>query len=647
MTVELTFDDIVAVIWTDGNSEAFEPTLLSLKRAHPELEIVVGYRGLGGDRLADLGAVPEQIDSLSSLIALAGHEWKRHVLLITSPVIVPPGLLENALLAVDDDLRISTISFMSNAAGYLSLPHRNSPGSHQVGSQDEVSITRVLRTVPPHATIVPIPVPAGGITLLSHFALGACDGFSDLPESAASLVVDFALRAAGRGFVSVVDGATYVTRATDLLPLVGEPLDDRESIEYGRLSVRYPFIAEVYDHAKTWNDSPIALNVQVSSTKVRGLRIIVDGSDLGPKEMGTQVSILALVRGLAARDDVDSIQVALPGALPAYAEPFLRSSKIRTFLAHGLDMMGADYADVIHRPAQPSSRIPFDNWRSKAARIVVTLQDLIAYQVGAYSGGGAAWLRYRTELAAASAAADGVIVISHDTLRQVRRENLPIEPNRLFVVQTGSDHLSGVEEKVIPSELARRGFRGEEFILVLGTNYGHKNRDLAIRAWKLLQGTYPQLHLVLVGAFVPSGSSRLAESRAQSGHETLVHVIPDVTSAERNWLLSHASVLLYPTSAEGFGLVPFEAARFGTPTVGVSFGPLAEVNPGVPVSASSWMASDIASAAGQMLADPAVAQEQIRITSSNSAEYIWSETARGLAEAYRTLLSLPGRAATN
>ena len=87
---------------------------------------------------------------------------------------------------------------------------------------------------------------------------------------------------------------------------------------------------------------------------------------------------------------------------------------------------------------------------------------------------------------------------------------------------------------------------------------------------------------MLAGVAVAEGSSRVLEAielRDASGVVTL----PDVTSEERNWLLRHASICLYPTSNEGFGLVPFEAARFGTPTVFTRVGPLAEVLDGVPV----------------------------------------------------------------
>lgn len=641
MTIELDQSSIVALVWTGTRTEDFEPTLRSLRASHRDLEIVVGYSGEPPDLSWDSGVLLEAGYNLHDLLKTVSKDWERHVLLVTGAVIVPPEVLDRAVQALDADMRIATVSFLSNAAGYLSIPNRNSPGIHQVGPHDEVSITALLRDVEPTGGIVPIPLPAGSITLLSRFALSTVDGYEDLPATSAFLTADFGLRASRRGFLHVVDSGTYVTRATDMVGYAPEPMDNDESVEQQALVARHGFFPEVYDHDKSSSDSPLGLAVHLASVKVRGLRVIIDASDLGPKEMGTQVNLLSLVRSLAARSDVDRVDLAMPGPMPAYARPFVESTKIRSFFAPNLRLDQFDPADIVHRPAQPNRPIPIGNWRERGSRVVVSLLDLIAYQVGAYFASGRKWLEYRSSLAAVSTAADGVIAISHDTRRHIEREALAIEPSRLFVVECGTDHLTGNETAVAPSELTRRGFLGEEFLLVLGTNNSHKNRDLAIRSWKILQHTYPQLHLVVVGAYVPTGSSRLDEARADRMGSPALHVLPDVTSEERNWLLARARVLIYPTSAEGFGLVPFEAARFGSPAVGISFGPLAELNPDPPVRAASWRPIDIAEAVASLLDDPALAEKQVGHTLANGDRFTWDRAAEGHVDVYRRLLSIP------
>ena len=60
-----------------------------------------------------------------------------------------------------------------------------------------------------------------------------------------------------------------------------------------------------------------------------------------------------------------------------------------------------------------------------------------------------------------------------------------------------------------------------------------------------------------------------------------------MSSASRAWLLANATAVLYPSSAEGFGFVPYEAAVLGTPSTFTDFGPLREVS-GVSGLPSTW-----------------------------------------------------------
>jgi glycosyltransferase involved in cell wall biosynthesis len=357
--------------------------------------------------------------------------------------------------------------------------------------------------------------------------------------------------------------------------------------------------------------------------------------------MGTQVQTLALAKALAARDDVNSVSIVTNGDVPPYAAATFESPKVHHLRTTNSDFSVVQHADVLHRPYQPDAALPLGDWRRVARRVVVTLQDLIAYQVGAYAESGDQWMRYRAAVRDAAAGTDAVVVISDDTKQNVRFERLAVEADRMFVVPNGTDHLTGNEPDTTPRELTSRGFLAQRFLVVLGANYGHKNRDLAISTWKLLRASFPDLALVLAGAAVPFGSTRVAESIIASQADDGLYVLPDVSSAERNWLLRHAELVMYPTSAEGFGLVPFEAARFGTPTVNVGFGPLDEVNPGGRERAATWSPADFATAAGALLADPARRAENVAQTLRAGSSYTWSATAAGLVNAYRTILSQP------
>ena len=636
---------VAAALFPGARPELYGPTVASLRRACPGLDVVVGATDGDIGPLAGLGATATVAPSLAAVIDRLWQDRRCHVLVVTDTAVFPAGALDRATAVLDGALHVATVSFFGNMAAFLSFPHRNHGVSHQIESLDEEAITRLLRSVGPDLAVAPVPFAAGPAVLVSAFALSAVGPVAEVPTPlrAGAALVDFSLRAREKGFVDVVDPATFCARPFDLAP-VEDPwptaaerrwLTDRHAV--------FPVLAD--DEARSTTSALAAVH-GASRAKVLGLRVLVDGSCLGPKEMGTQVQTISLIQALAARPDVASVSVALATDVPRYAEPVLAHPKVRARPVTGDDVSSLGPADVGHRPFQPD-RPRHASWPAAAARTVVTLQDLIAYHGGAYHQSPAAWMDAREGLRRAVSEADGVVVISHDVAGRLRAERLPVEAERVFVVGNGTDHLAGAEAAAVPAELLARGFTADRFALVLGTNYAHKNRDLAVAAVGELHRRGEPLALVMAGAAVPFGSSRARESLAAAGRGggdgAEVFAVPDVTSEERNWLLRHASVVLYPTSAEGFGLIPYEAARFGTPTVLVPFGPLAEVVGDLPVRAADWSPAALADATEALLGDPALARAQVAAALGAGQDFTWAATAAKLVEVYRSLLAQPAR----
>jgi glycosyltransferase involved in cell wall biosynthesis len=462
------------------------------------------------------------------------------------------------------------------------------------------------------------------VVVLSRHAFSAVGPLVE--TGPAEAVADFSLRARRRGFLDVVDPSTQVTGPAT-------PPDRRWLVE------RHPFIAALLDDASAAVEAPLAVVHATARARARGLRILVDGSWLGSWEMGTQVQAVAMVQALARRDDVERVTMALPAVLPAGARQLLGGPKVDARADTGGNLAGLGPADVVHRPFQPDWPLDVGAWRREAARTVVTILDLIAYTVGSYHPSGEHWVAHRRTIAQTVEAVDGVVVISHDVAVQVRRERLAVENDRLFVVGLGTDHLQWDAPESKPAALAGTS----RFVLVLGADYAHKNRDLAVRAHaELVRRGLGQVGLVLVGPSVAYGSSRVTEAAAGGGGAAAQIVrLPNVPAAERNWLLRHADVVLYPTSAEGFGLVPHEAARLGTPTVMVPVGPLVDLAARLPVTAASWAPEALADAAEALLWDPTLAAAQVQATLAAGRDLTWDATAARLVDVYRALLARP------
>lgn len=630
-------DEVVAAVFVADRPENFVGTLRRLAE-ECKLPVVVGAPGTVS--LRDLAELALDCFQSPSPAALANQVWeatRSHVLVITDAVLPPPQFLEPALELLRRDLRVATVSFLGNDAAFLSFPRRNHPVERPPEAKDEITVTRELRSRTPFEPPVPIPMAAGPAVLLSSVALEVVGRLEDAPSGAfAAAVADFCFRSRQRGFVDLLDPTTFCGRPSDIAVESrrapgASGLLPRDEDWLGR---RHPEAQAIIEDEVTGVDSPLGLALGSARAKVMGLRVLIDGTILGPHEMGTQVTTVALIEALAARPDVGEVCVALPGPIPAYARPVLTAPKVRVERL-------ADFGrvDVFHRPFQPNEDFDVAEWREHAERVVVTVHDLISFHVGTYSGDPEVWLRYRDTMRTALRRVDGVIVVSEDVRNQLELHRLPIASGRVFVVPNGTEHLTGDESARLPVELSARGFAAGEFLLCLGTNYTHKNRDLAIRAVHELRRRGHDLALVLTGPIVPWGSSRALEAKAGPGDG--VFVLPEVSSEERNWLVRHASLVLYPTSAEGFGLVPYEAARFGTPTVYVGFGPLSEVGGDPPVVAKDWCPDALADAAEALLTDPALARRQVASCLEAGAAYTWAHASERLTEAYRTLLARP------
>jgi glycosyltransferase involved in cell wall biosynthesis len=639
---EEAMSSATALLWAVGKMANWLPTLVRLLEL-PDIDevVVVTDDPAFEQRLPqDPRVRTEPRRSFREVVRATAEATQKPVLVVTSPVLLPLVGLGSARRIMAADMRVASVSFLCNAAGHLSFPHPNKPNRFAFEGHDETSLTRRLRESDPRQRPVPIAATAGPATLISRDGIlltgGPDDEFAPEPEVA---VAEMLLRAARRGMRIMLDPDTYVTRPWEDWhwgpELLAQPLVRR------RLHEIHPFFPSLHRAERANPESPLGLSLRTARAKAQGLRILIDASCLGPVENGTQVQTLALIEALSRRDDVRWLGAALAGPAPRYAHQVMSHPKVDVLRTNSLRFeANVARADILHRPFQPSM-IPWKNWRRVADRILITVQDLIAYNIGAYYVP-QQWLRYREAILQGVSRADGVVVISHDVAENLYEERLPVSSERLFVVENGTDHLTGHEEDAFPAELHARGWAARPFLLVLGANYAHKNRDLAIRTLKLLRDRHPSLGLVLAGVSVPEGSSRLLEAAEGYGEDGVI-AIPDVTSEERNWLLRHASICLYPTSAEGFGLVPFEAARFGTPTVYARFGPLAEVLPGVPVAASSWDPVELASCCDELLADPQRAQEQIDAILKAGTRYTWDATAEQLVSAYRSLLSQPAR----
>ena len=376
--------------------------------------------------------------------------------------------------------------------------------------------------------------------------------------------------------------------------------------------------------------------------RVKQLTLTVDVSWLGPHETGAQVLTTSALSALVHQDAIAAIRLVGVSELPEYAHHLVDEPKVEVLSS----MDETPVSDLIWYPNQVDGRGSMASARRLGRRVVVTYLDLIAYDIRRYHATTQAWQVYRALQRRIALSVDGVATISTDVATRMMEEVPRLDPARVQPILLGLDHVTAQQVPVSPPEhvLELAATLGSKrFVLVMGNDFGHKNRDFAIRVWQQVLQAGQQCDLVLAGLHVRGSSSKDAEDALTALHVDLrgrVHTVGHVDSASCAWLLSHAAVVLYPTSAEGFGLVPYEAAALGTPSTFTDFGPLREVS-GAKGLPKGWSLDAYAADVVSMLTDPNAAEARIGTLMQAISRHSWDTFATELVDFFKRIAAMP------
>ncbi|HVC19384.1 MAG TPA: glycosyltransferase family 1 protein [Vicinamibacterales bacterium] len=210
-------------------------------------------------------------------------------------------------------------------------------------------------------------------------------------------------------------------------------------------------------------------------------------------------------------------------------------------------------------------------------RSVVTIHDCIHLMFPQYLPGRFAYYYARAQLLAASRRADRILTVSETSKRDIVRL-LGVPAGKITVIYNAIDDRFWLEPTAEQMHRVRERYQlHDPFVLYAGTVKPHKNIDRLIDAFALVHARgLDRLTLIVIGDDV----SRYAGLRRKVLRYKLHKQIrflgfqPQDTLAV---LYRLASVFVFPSLYEGFGLPPVEAMASGTPVVTSNISSLAEV----------------------------------------------------------------------
>lgn len=489
-------------------------------------------------------------------------------------------------------------------------------------------------------------------TALTQHDLGGAS--ADTFEGAAAAVRAGSLRLRPR--IETPDQAACVYVRRSALDLLGDPsgADFRTTcVELGLAHVLAddvlvfdPATAPARAPGPADEPTPPVIRARAAARRaLRGMSATIDATILSGPTTGTHVHVLELIAGLARTEQV-RLTAIVPDQPSEHALSRLKALPRVDLLTYREAMARADPADVVHRPFQLANAGDLSFLRSQGERLLLTQQDLIAFHDPAYFPRPAAWREYRELTRLGLGSADRVLFFSAHARDDALAEEL-VEPARATVVHLGVDHSQPTAEPAPPAGADR--LTAGPLLLCLGTDYLHKNRLFALRLLHSLREQGIDAILVFAGPRVPHGSSRPQEQRFLAGHPELASAVLDlgpVTEAGKTWLYSRASLVVYPSVLEGFGLVPFEAAAHRVPCLWASGSALSELLPDDAAGIVPWEANPSAEHARALLQDGQTREGNLAAIDTAAQSLTWDATAHRLLEVYRATAEAPARPST-
>ncbi len=344
-----------------------------------------------------------------------------------------------------------------------------------------------------------------------------------------------------------------------------------------------------------------------------------------------------------------SVVVPFSGAPPTHLGDSIRVHRVRCGETHFAKVwfeqrlfpracrtLRADVAHVPHWAPPLSSPAP----------IVVTLHDLIPALLPEYQSGWLARLYFALVTAATSGAAL-VLADSQATRDDILRElRLPGEKVRTIYLAAGPQYTPKGDWQLDDAVKQKYGLE-EGYVLYLGGFDARKNVRALLSAWTWAAGPIGEGYPLVIGGQLPKPEARrnpvssggpLVEDYPALANELgiadTVRFIGPVMEADKPALYRGASVFVYPSRYEGFGLPPLEAMASGAPVVASNAASLPEVigNAGyliAPDDTRSFGASILTCVVEQNVA------ENLRARGlAQARKFSWEKTARETVAAY-------------
>ncbi len=218
---------------------------------------------------------------------------------------------------------------------------------------------------------------------------------------------------------------------------------------------------------------------------------------------------------------------------------------------------------------------------------------------------------------------------------------LPLRESQITVIPYGV----GTKFRPLPADqvaatLARYGLTPGYLLTVVGAQDKRRNLPRLLAAYRLLRQQRETPPLVIIGKPRRSAWEEKAQ-RPPTSREEGVQYLGYVPQDDLPAIYNGASVFVFPSLYEGFGLPPLEAMACGTPVACSNMPALPEVVGDAALPFDPHDAETIASAVHRLLHHAALRAELRERGLRRAAQFTWERAARATLTIYQELCDSP------
>lgn len=238
-------------------------------------------------------------------------------------------------------------------------------------------------------------------------------------------------------------------------------------------------------------------------------------------------------------------------------------------------------------------------------------------------------LGYRVVLWNAIVRSKAIIAVSEYTKSSILRFFPRVDSNKIHVVHEGLTDLTNKEDGTITPPPS-------PYFLYVGNAYPHKNLEALLHAFSFFHKAYPDVTLVLAGRDDVFYQRLKKELEEIDVHPDAVKFILGPSDNDLATLYRNATLYLFPSRSEGFGLPPLEAMSFGVPVAAAKRSSLPEILG----DAALWFEPDdiesMVSIMEQAINDPALREELAQKGAEQIKRYTWADMASTILKIYQS-----------